>query len=296
MRKSAPIKHGRLLSEKIEDLQVSSQEKRILHEILPEPIAYVPDPQFRRPSVMNAIMDRSVFVPTGKTLKHEQETLLFTQMNYARFRLCQLRRKLLRQTEWQVEDVRELLANYHKQLDLRSQIVAANMGLVLAMAKRTSYEGVEFTDLISEGSMALLRATEKYDCQRGLKFSTYACQAIFKGFSRAAMDSYRHRNLFPAQLDLALEKDDSLDQLREQNHEEMIEEVRAIFHENLADLNETEYNVLDLRFRLNDADKPTLTLKEVGARLGLTKERIRQIQNKALAKLRQVTEERMVTV
>ncbi len=296
MEKSITVSRGRQLSEKIEDLPVSSQEKRILSEILPKPISFVEDHRFRRPTVMNAIMEEMVTTPSGKTLSLEDEALLFTQMNYARHRVCQFRRKLLRQSEWNVADVLEILAYHQKQLELRSQIVAANMGLVLAMAKRSHYQGVEFTDLISEGSMALLRATEKFDCQRGLKFSTYACQAIFKGFSRAAMESYRYRNQFPAQLDPALEKDDSLDQLRQRNHEEMVDEVRSIFHHNLADLSETEYHVLDLRFRLNDSDKPTLTLKEVGARLGLTKERIRQIQNKALAKLRLVTEERMVSV
>jgi RNA polymerase primary sigma factor/RNA polymerase sigma factor len=296
MRKTTPKKRGQTLNEKIQALKLSNAQKRTLEEILQEPIAYVPDPQFRRPSVMGPIMEQRISVPPGKTLSKAQEYILFTQMNYSRFRLCQLRRKLLRQSHWNATDVCELLECHQQQLHYRSEIVAYNMGLVLAMAKRSRYDGVEFTDLISEGSMALLRATEKFDCQRGLKFSTYACQAIFKGFSRVAMESYRHRNMFPAQLDPALEKDDSLDQLRERNHEEMVEEVRTIFDANLADLNETEHSVLDLRFRLSDADSPTLTLKEVGARLGLTKERIRQIQNKALAKLRQATEARMAVV
>lgn len=281
------------LRKKLELLELSPFLKKTFENLVMEPISFVVDPKFRRPKVMVAEMATDVQVHPGKNLTLQEERTLFTQMNYSKFRSGQIRRKLLSQSRWTLEQVQELLNWHQRSLDLRSRIVTANMGLVLAMAKRTHFDSVDFTDLISEGSMALLRATEKFDCLRGLKFSTYACQAILKGFSRAAKDNYRHRNLFPTQLDTTLEKDDSLDQQRTQSHLEMVDEVRAIFRNNVAELSDTEYRVVDLRFSLTDGQRSPLTLKEVGAKLGLTKERIRQIQNQALSKLRQASEERM---
>jgi RNA polymerase primary sigma factor len=286
--------HPRTVADKTVGLSLSSAEKRTLLLIMEEPISYMPDDRFRRPSVMSEIMNRTVTIMPGQPLSTPDEYALFMQMNYTRHRLCLLRRRLLKTPDWTVEAIREILELNQSQLDTRSRIVSSNMGLVLAMAKRVQYEGVEFTDLISEGSMALLRATEKFDCGRGLKFSTYACQAIFKAFSRVAKQVYRYHNMFPTQLDPALEKDDSLDQRREETHSDLVDEVRAMVQENLADLSETELSVVRLRFSLDDPDRPALTLKQVGDKLGLTKERIRQIQNKALAKLREAAEERMV--
>lgn len=284
------------IERKLKNLNISASDKETLSNLIMDPIAYMPDPRFDMPKQMASIVEEKIEVMPGDTLSSDQEVTLFTQMNYARHRMCIVRRKLLRKGRWTTKEVKELLDLNNQQLGMRSKIVTANMGLVLSMAKKVHYEGVEFTDLISEGSMALLRAVEKFNCLRGLKFSTYACQAIFKSFSRAAKDCYRVRNIFPAQYDPALEKDDSLEQKRDVEHDEMIDEVRNIFTKNIADLSDTEYEVIDMRFSISDADRPTLTLKEVGARLGLTKERIRQIQNKALMKLREATEERMATV
>ena len=106
--------------------------------------------------------------------------------------------------------------------------------------------------------------------------------------------SYRYRTRFSAQLDYAFEKDDYLETLRQERHEEWVDEVRDIISNNLADLSNVEESVVKMRFSLGERSGSTLTLKEVGVRLGLTKERIRQIQNKALAKLRVVAQERMV--
>ncbi|TFG50243.1 MAG: sigma-70 family RNA polymerase sigma factor [Candidatus Brocadiia bacterium] len=207
----------------------------------------------------------------------------------------QIQQKLLSRAKWHKSEVLELLRWNQKQLDSRSKIITSNMGLVLSMVKRVNYYGVEFTDLVSEGSMALMRATEKFDCQRGFKFSTYACQAISKSFFRAAKKSYRYRSLFPAQLESAMEKSNHLQQVRETAHQDRTEEVCTILRDNLADLSATEQSVLEMRFSLNNQEysKP-LTLKQVGYKLDLSKERIRQIQKCALAKIRQVAEKRMI--
>jgi len=279
---------------KLDALGLTGAERIIVKKLLLTPIDYMPDPQFRRPRQMAPIIAEEIATVPGQTLTPEQEKTLFMQMNYSRYKLSRKRDRLLRKGRWEKEEVLELIRLNKKQLSLRSKIVTANMGLVLAMAKHVTYSGVEFSELISEGSMALLRATEKFDCSRGWKFSTYACRAIFKGFSRAAKQNYRYRNRFPTQWDPALESDRMGAMRRhEDNQIEQITEIREILRENLAELSEMELSVVQMRFSLGNGDSP-LTLKEVGRRLGLTKERIRQIQNKALAKLRQVAEQRMV--
>ena len=278
---------------KLARLKLSPADKDRMQELMDVPIAYMPDDRFRRTTLMAPVMAKTVHVTTGVALTTEEEQTLFLQLNYARHRMGQIRRKLLRQSSWRKNIALQLLSWHTRQLEIRSQIVTANMGLVLAMAQRVEYPGVEFTDLISEGSMALLRATEKFDCARGIKFSTYACRAIFKGFSRVAKQSYRHRSRYPAQLDPMMEKDDYANTKREETRNDWIDEVKTIFHKNLADLTGMEISVVKLRFSLDDEERKPLTLKQVGEMLGLTKERIRQIQNKALDKLRAVAQERM---
>lgn len=281
------------MQKKIASIDVSSDQRHILETIMEDAIAYIPNDNFSRVSLMTPIMEKNIQVMQGVTLEPEDEETLFMQLNYSRHRICQLRRKLLRQKIWRKAIVDHILNWYQRQLDIRSKIVTANMGLVLAMAQRVDYPGVEFTDLISEGSMALLRSTEKFDCSRGIKFSTYACRAIFKAFSRAAKRCYQYRSRYPAQLDLSLEKGDHIGTKRQEDHEDWVEELRDIVDHNRADLSGIEMSVVNMRFSLDNDERKPMTLKEVGSELGLTKERIRQIQNKALEKLRYVTEERM---
>jgi RNA polymerase primary sigma factor len=144
--------------------------------------------------------------------------------------------------------------------------------------------------------MALLRAVDKFSVDRGFKFSTYACRAILKAFSRTAQKASRYRSRFPVEFEPELEKSDWADRKRDIVEEDCIDELKQIVERNLADLSDTEQTVIRRRFNWQDHEDNPLTLEEVGKIIGVTKERVRQIQNKALLKIRQVMEDGVLRV
>jgi RNA polymerase sigma factor (sigma-70 family) len=228
----------------------------------------------------------------GDSLTSAQEILLFQRFNYARMQVA----AVLEAHQGKVlkgESLCEIIAWAQRAVRTREIITAVNMPLVLAMAKRTRLSGLDYNELVSEGNYALLRSVEKFDCSRGFKFSTYACRAILKSFSRVAMRTSRYRGRFPTEFDPTLEKGDFVERKRDDVETECVEEIQEILEHNRAELNETEQIVLRERFALDSPDntvKPK-TLEEVGEIIGVTKERVRQIQNKALKKLRALLEE-----
>lgn len=227
------------------------------------------------------------------TLSTEQEVLLFLRFNYARREVVSLLNAAAgkRLTTMQT---RTLLAWGHRAFKTRSEIVRFNLALVLAMAKRTWLNGIDYNELISAGNITLLRSVEKFDCGRGYKFSTYACRAILKTFSRVAIRASRYRVHFPFEFDPTMEKSDYLERKRIAVESDCVEELKRILVRNIADLNEVERTVINKRFALNRVAQPEppspKTLEEVGTLIGVTKERVRQIQNRALQKLRSALE------
>ncbi len=223
------------------------------------------------------------------TLTGDQEQLLFKRFNYARRAVCAILEEH-RNKRLSADATRHLLAWGHRAVTVRSQIVQFNLPLVLAMAKRTRLNGVDYNELISEGNIALLRSVEKFDCGRGFKFSTYACRAILKAFSRVAMRTSRYRGRFPVEYDPAMEKSDYLEIKREGVEADCVQELKRILLDNSADLNQVEQTVIKERFAIGKpaiGGKPdTKTLEQVGSMIGVTKERVRQIQNRALQKIR----------
>lgn len=224
----------------------------------------------------------------------EREHFMFLRFNYCRqkvFTILQAHagRRL------GAEAVAELLHWERATAATRGEIVRDNIPLVLAMAKRTRITGIDLTDLISEGNLALLRAVNKFDCARGYKFSTYACRAILKSFSRVATRTSRHRGLFPTEFDPALERSDFVERSRAQMEGECVHELKSILFDNDAQLSDVERTVILARFALDEADRDPAakakTLEQVGEMIGVTKERVRQIQNKALVKLRAALEQ-----
>ncbi|MDX1682825.1 MAG: sigma-70 family RNA polymerase sigma factor [Phycisphaeraceae bacterium] len=218
-----------------------------------------------------------------------QERVIFYQYNYARFRVCELRDQM-RESGINDNDARELLRWHRRAENLREQIANTNLALVLAMSKRVRMSNVDFPELISEGNMALLRAIDKFDASYGFKFSTYACRAILKSFSRAGVKTTRYRHMFPTGFDPQYERSNYQQTVRAEHEQDCADEVREIVADNRAHLSEVEREVIEHRFGMSEAaqqqpDRP-LTLAQVGKLIGVTKERVRQIQNQALEKLR----------
>ena len=267
-----------------------AEAERLIFDEAPE----IPTPDT---SWYHPVMDNYTAVRQSKNvgsvlLTAKQERALFLKYNYCRFRVCELRDELKRQHELDPEQTREMLDWFAKAESLREQIANTNLALVLAMAKRTRMSEVDFADLISEGNMALLRAVDKFDAARGFKFSTYACRAILKAFSRQGVKLSKYRSMFPTDFDPALEKSNHAETKRAEHEDDCVTELKDIIAANKADLSDIEREVIVHRFAIGKAapapreDPQALTLEQVGRIIGVTKERVRQIQNKALQKLR----------
>jgi RNA polymerase sigma factor (sigma-70 family) len=223
-------------------------------------------------------------------MKGAEERLMFLRFNFAKRKLSRLQKTIAREGLTRA-NAQEFLEWHRKFEHFREYLVRTNLALVLAMAKRTRLGDVDFAEIVSEGNMALLRAVDKFNVDRGFKFSTYACRAILKAFSRTALKSSRHKSRFPVEFEPDMEKSDWQDRRRDQVEEDCIDELKAIVDRNLADLSNVEETVIRRRFNWQQQEEHPLTLEEVGQIIGVTKERVRQIQNKALAKIRSVMEE-----
>jgi RNA polymerase primary sigma factor len=264
---------------------------------VPDPTP-MPDTSWYQPVMHNVAGNRQNKQLGSVLLTAAQERVIFLQYNYCRMRVCRLRDELLDSPRMRPTVARQMLSWHDKAEDYRDQLAQINLALVLAMAKRTRMNEMDFGDMVSEGNMALLRAIDKFDAARGFKFSTYGCRAILKAFSRAGVKLSRYRGMFPTEYDPAYEQSNHSDLKRIEHELDCADEVKVIFKRNDAELTDIEQEVIEHRFHVLQGPtkgiKPQprqLTLEQVGKLIGVTKERVRQIQNKALDKIRNTLEE-----
>jgi RNA polymerase primary sigma factor len=228
-------------------------------------------------------------------LSKEQEQHLFRQMNYLKHKANHLR-EAMRRDDGEVDPtkVRQQTLKDVEDLQVRAQavkdqLINANMRLVVNIAKRHSGQTDNFFELLSDGNMSLIRAVEKFDFGRGFKFSTYASWAIMKNFARTIPDEKHRRERFVTGHDEVFEV--APDQ-RTDEHEVLATHERATHSVNrlLEYLEPREREIIRMRAGLDDHAKG-MTLEEIGQQFGITKERVRQLNARAMKKLRSLAEE-----
>jgi RNA polymerase sigma factor (sigma-70 family) len=217
-----------------------------------------------------------------------QERTLFLRYNYAK---CRLSRMLAAEKRFRRQ--RDLDQWRSRAAATREKLVHANLPLVPAMARRARTPGVEFSELLSEGYMTVLRCIEHFDVARGFKFSTYACRAILSCFRRLQSKSTTYRKHVPMQFDPEMERDDYNERRHDDELDNAVDTVRLVLRRNLAELTGVERVILSSRHPLV-GEEERMTLRQVGKVVGLSEERVRQIERRSLTKLRDAIENEMV--
>ena len=143
--------------------------------------------------------------------------------------------------------------------------------------------------------MSLIRAAEKFDYARGNKFSTYASWAIMKNFARTIPDEHRRRDRFRTSQGGNVRRDARCAERSVRSGIGTIDSASMQIGRILEKLDDREQKIIISRFGLDHTLEP-LTLKEVGQEMGVTKERVRQIEARALAKLRLAAQEEKIEV
>jgi len=224
-------------------------------------------------------------------LTKEQEAYYFRKMNYLKFAAARLRDQLdVSRAKSRVMDQIEQYLD--EAVDVKNLLIRSNLRLVVSIAKKHVKPNGNFFEMVSDGNISLIRAIEKFDYSRGFKFSTYATWAIMKNYARSIPAEHTHLDRYRTGSEEFFQA--SADQRSDQFEQELVNHRQHEAIMRILDrLDERERNIIMYRFGLNQETEPQ-TLEQLGGRFGVTKERIRQLESRALGKLRKIAlEERL---
>ncbi|MFN0136330.1 MAG: sigma-70 family RNA polymerase sigma factor [Phycisphaerae bacterium] len=211
------------------------------------------------------------------------EVALFRKLNFLRYKADKLRNEMEPETveACTLDEIEALITEAN---NVKNQIAQSNLRLVVSIAKRHVAPTQEFFELVSDGNISLMRAVDKFDFNRGFKFSTYASWAIMKNFARTVPESKHHRDRYQTGRDEFLESAAGAWPADAQETD-FLPAVRATVEKMLGVLDEREQQIMRHRYGLDTNGEPQ-TLEQIGKLLGVSKERVRQIEARAMPKLR----------
>lgn len=240
---------------------------------------YVPDERIRTEPAAR----RAAELAQVTTCGHGPRTELDEHALFAALHTCAFR--ATRPAEGESSALVEREIWFRRWHGIREHVVERNLGLVYSMLRRLNSFGQDEDDRLSDAMLGLTRAVNQFNPWRGYRFSTYACNVIVRALMGHGRREKRYRQVFRVQHDVVFERpsgpsDSSADLYAER--------LSRALDENLADLTKLETKIIALRFPWKDGRRSTF--QEIGNAVGLSKERVRQIQSVALSKLREVLE------
>ncbi|MHB8973367.1 MAG: sigma-70 family RNA polymerase sigma factor [Pirellulaceae bacterium] len=216
-------------------------------------------------------------------LTREQEQDLFRRMNYLKCRANMLRSRL----NPHVPD-EEILTKVERFLAvaqvIRDQIIRANMRLAISVVKKFVTPQNSFDDMLSDGIYSLMQAVDKFDFDRGFRFSTYAYRAIARNAYRAIIKRQKESTRFGTEMD-----ESNLDAGSTLSESAMDvrtwTRLRGLLSQIMDRLDRREQLIIRCRYALG-AHRKVKTFQAIADRLGVSKERVRQLEQRAMVKLR----------
>ncbi|MCC7422622.1 MAG: sigma-70 family RNA polymerase sigma factor [Planctomycetaceae bacterium] len=218
-------------------------------------------------------------------LGREEEAWHFRKFNFLKFLAVQAQAQIdpRRPRASLLDRMDECLRQSH---ETKNFLIRSNLRLVVSIARRHLKPGGNFFEMVSDGNMALIQAIERFDYRKGNKFSTYGTWAVMKSFARSQPAELTLQDRFRTGRDDVLERsrdlravDGQRESANRRQHEAL---VSALDH-----LDPRERAIIMYRFGLGTEGEAE-TREQVGRRLGVTKERIRQLEQRALEKLKQL--------
>jgi len=239
-----------------------------------QPFWYVPAPRIRTKAAAESAIRLAEQIRSRETDPALDEQALFVALHTSAYHAS-------RPASRHSFAVAERQAWTERCVVFRDFIAEHNLGLVYSMIRRFGGRHLDDDDLLSEAMLALSRAVDRFNPWRGYKFSTYACNIIARALMRRGRQETRYRQMFPVQHDETREGSEAMPDLDVGLY---VERLRRVLDDNLGELTDLETRILSHRFP--PEHKTRLNFQEIGNAVGLSKERVRQIQNIALVKLR----------
>jgi len=263
-------------------LFLKSDAERLATE--PPAAAAVPLEHVRREPVAAGLTPYLASLYQTRLLTKEEEQFYFRRMNWLKFRAATARGRLDRRraTLKQIERIEGWLTEAET---VKAILITANLRLVVSIAKKFVDPSWVFEELVSEGNLALMRAVEKFNFALGNRFSTYATYAIQRHFFRLSHRGRQHRKRFVTDEDALKGRAEELP-TSDYCSTEQIGMLKELFTGFLAELEPRERRIVVARFGFDG--KPPRTFRELGSQMGVCKERIRQIQSRAMEKIKEM--------